>query len=369
MKTLHPSNSTVATLSEEILQLLGNVSESAYLVDMQDRIVYSSPCGEHMHGWSSALLEGQQLSDTILFPEPFTELIGASMRNGESWEGRSERIMPDGAVRTVWARWSPLVTDEGIPLYVGVENDITEKIVREQEFEQARKLAKIGVLSEGIAHELRNPLSYALSAAQLLEDPRLEKDVRLQCIQTITTGLRRAGLIVDNLLSLGKPQTAFARKRVDLGAVLTEALDAAASHASFRRVRVDRHFPAAPLCVSGNHDMLVQVFHNVITNALNEMPDGGSIQIQGEEEGKQVRLRITDSGPGVSEEQIRHLFDPFYTASSSGRGTGLGLTLSSYIMKEHDGSIEVESLPGHGATFILFSRVRRNTEPIAVRWC
>jgi PAS domain S-box-containing protein len=353
MKSIPHRSSTAPVFPREIKLLLDRMSGSSYIVDAKNRIVYSSPSGENMHGWNPGTLEGHALAETTLFPQSFADMIIELLRKGESWEGRSERIMPDGTVRTVWARWNSFVPDTGETFFVGVEDDITERIVREQEFDQARKLAKIGVLSESIAHELRNPLSYALSAAQLLEDPRLEKDVRLKCIQTITTGLRRAGLIVDNLLSLGKPQAVFTRTRVDLGAVVTEALDAAASHASFRRVRVGRHFPTAPLCVCGNHGMLVQVFNNVITNALNEMQDGGSIQIQGDEEGQHVRIRITDSGPGVSEEQIRHLFDPFYTASSTGRGTGLGLTLSSYIMKEHDGNIEVESVLGHGATFIL----------------
>ena len=99
--------------------------------------------------------------------------------------------------------------------------------------------------------------------------------------------------------------------------------------------------------------MLVQVFHNVVTNALNELPDGGEINITAAHAGDGLRIRVADTGPGVSEEQMRHLFDPFYTASASGNGTGLGLTLSYYIMKEHGGTIEVESRPGSGASFIL----------------
>ncbi|MBR9975823.1 MAG: HAMP domain-containing histidine kinase, partial [Bacteroidetes bacterium] len=190
-------------------------------------------------------------------------------------------------------------------------------------------------------------------ATQLLGEEGLEDEVRLQCVQTIATGLKKAGLIVDNLLSLGKPRAQIQRERLALETVLSEAVDAVASHPNYRNVQIKHQLPADALFVVGNHDMLVQVFYNVITNALNEMPEGGRILIRGEEDEVQVRIRISDTGPGVSDEQLKHLFDPFFSASSSGGGTGLGLTLSYFIMKEHGGNIEVESVPGKGATFIL----------------
>jgi PAS domain S-box-containing protein len=327
--------------------------QAAYLLDADGRITYVNPAVETSYGWPASQLLGGSVREHTLFPELFRMSILERLSAAGAWEGEGERYRPDGSVRTVRARWRRLASPTAERMYAAVEEDITESHVRERELLQARKLARIGVLSEGIAHELRNPLSYALSAAQLLEDERITPDVRLQCVQTITTGLRKAGLIVNNLLSLGKPQSPFTRTRVQLADVLREARDAAVMHESYRRVKIDIALPPHGLAVEGNSDMLVQVLHNVITNALNELPDGGRIDITGEEWQGECVLRIRDSGPGVSEEQIRHLFDPFYTASRSGRGTGLGLTLSYYIMKEHGGSIEVDSQPGHGAEFIL----------------
>ncbi len=342
-----------ASLPPLLAQLLEIFPDTVYILDDAGTILYVNSVVQQRMGWEASTLVGQSVIDSLLFALPFRSTLLASLRDDGVWQGDSERIMPDGSLRTVRALWQRFVEPLGPAHIIGIEHDISEYRARELEYEQARKLAKIGILSEGIAHELRNPLSYALSAAQLLTEEDLPDDVRQKCIQTITTGVKKAGLIVDNMLSLGKPKAQFERHRVGLEKVLAEAIDAAATHPNFSDVRVSQHFPPDPLSVMGNHDMLVQVFHNVITNALNEMPDGGSISIRGEADADAIRVRVSDSGPGVSEEQLKHLFDPFFSASSSGTGTGLGLTLSYYIMKEHAGSIEVESQPGSGATFVL----------------
>lgn len=343
----HPS---IPRQSIELLRLL---PDAVFLLDAAGTVLYVNPAVERRTGWNAADIIGQSVLDLMLFAPAFRSTILAQLRGVGSWQGDSERIMPDGSLRTMRATWSLLEEPIGDAQVIGIEQDISEQRAKELEYQQSRKLAKIGILAEGIAHELRNPLSYALSAAQLLGEKGLDDDVRQQCVQTIATGLKKAGLIVDNLLSLGKPRAQIQRERLPLEAVLTEAVDAVASHPNYRNVRIVHQLPADALYVIGNRDMLVQVFYNVITNALNEMPEGGRILIRGEEDQRQVRVRISDTGPGVSDEQLKHLFDPFFSASSSGGGTGLGLTLSYFIMKEHGGNIEVESVPGKGATFIL----------------
>lgn len=340
-------------LPSQLEVLLRLLPDDVYLLDAAGTLLYVNPAALRRCGWSAGDLVGQSVLDLMLFAPAFRATMLGHLREAGSWQGDSERIMPDGSLRTVRATWQLLGDPVGDAHIVGIEHDISEQRARELEYQQSRKLAKIGILAEGIAHELRNPLSYALSAAQLLGEEALDAEVRQQCVQTITTGLKKAGLIVDNLLSLGRPRAQIRRQRLALDAVIMEALDAVASHPNYRTVDITHRLPAEGPPVHGNHDMLVQVFHNVLTNALNEMPGGGRILIRGEEDERQVRIRIADTGPGVSEEQMKHLFDPFFSASSSGNGTGLGLTLSYFIMKEHGGNIEVESAPGKGATFIL----------------
>lgn len=338
----------------ELAAMLDALPLPGYFLDGDGCILLANEQVRENFDWKPSMLAGKSIHETLLFPLPFRSALMDRLREHGSVQEESERLMPDGTVRSVRTHWTALPRSPEMTLYLGTDEDLTEMHLREQELEQARKLAKIGVLSEGIAHELRNPLSYALSAVQLLSDERITDEVRMQCIQTIGTGLRKAGLIVENLLSLGKPRTQFERGPVNLHDALTEARDAAATHPAYRKVKITESIEAEGFVVQGNHDMLVQVFHNVITNALNELTEGGRIDITGEMNDDGVSIRIADTGPGVSEEQMRHLFDPFYTASSSGTGTGLGLTLSYYIMKEHGGTIEVESSPGSGAVFSIF---------------
>ncbi|MFZ1731495.1 MAG: PAS domain-containing sensor histidine kinase [Bacteroidota bacterium] len=335
---------------EQLLQIL---PDAAYILDGAGIILYANPAVHRHTGWESAQLVGQCVADSLLFALPFRSSLMGSLLEQGVWEGESERIRPDGSLNTVQALWQGLPDPDGAARFIGIDRDISELRTQELELQQCRKLAKIGILSEGIAHELRNPLSYALSAAQLLNEDTLPEEVRQKCVQTITMGVKKAGLIVENMLSLGRPQTQITRQRVNIVLVLAEAIEAASSHANYSAVRIFQRLPGETLFVSGNHDMLVQVFHNVITNALNEMPNGGSITVSGENSTDSIRISVSDTGPGIPEEHIDKLFDPFYSASSSGTGTGLGLTLSYFIMKEHAGSIEVEAHPGSGATFVL----------------
>jgi two-component system, sporulation sensor kinase A len=364
--TTPPSHSTPPTApSRETHALLEALPHAIIILDTSGNICWVNSAACRLYERQEQQLLGIPMYDCPVFNYVFRHEIISVLNAQRQWTGDSERVLPNGAVRYVHAHWSALDHAVGAG-FIGMECDIAERKAMETELLQSRKLAKIGILSDGIAHELRNPLSYALSAAQLLSDNRLPDDVREKCLHTIITGLQKSSLIVENLLSLGKPAGRFTPKPVSIPNVVGEALDAASTHANLGRVSIATHFPQQPLVVHGNHDMLVQVLYNVITNALNEMPDGGDMTIRASEHNEQIRIRITDSGPGVSEEKMRHLFDPFYSDSGSGKGTGLGLTLSHFIMKEHHGSIEVESAYGKGATFILtfFRKDEEKTEPL-----
>lgn len=341
------------TIPEQIERLVSLLPDAVYLLNASGLIIYSNPAAQHHTGWDAEQLHGQFIADALVFALPFRSTVLDALRQQPTWSGESERILPDGGVRIVEAFWQLLEEPYGSACIIGIDRDITVHHDREAELEQSRKLATIGILSEGIAHELRNPLSYALSAAQLLNEKELPEEVREKCVQTVTTGVKRAGVIVENMLSLGKPRGRLSRQRVLMEKVVSDALEASASHANFNTATIVDRVSSEGLIVSGNHDMLVQVFHNIITNALNEMPDGGSITLNGKEDKDSVWISVQDDGPGIGEEMIEHLFDPFFSASSSGGGTGLGLTLSYYIMKEHAGTIEVKSELGSGSTFVL----------------
>lgn len=262
-------------LATSIRTVLDATPYAAYLLDEEFHVVFVNAAAITLTGWSAADLLGNNPGDVPLFGYSFIHSVQPALQRSGHWSGEAVRFLPDASQRTVRAHWSA-VKNLPIVSYIGIELDITERKALEIELAQSRKLAKIGILSEGIAHELRNPLSYALSAAQLLGDDRLPPEVREQCLNTISTGLKKAGLIVENLLSLGRPAARISRSPVLLSSVVDEAIEAVSNHETFRNVRFETSFPERPPRVSGNHDMLVQVLHNVLTNALNEMPEGGA---------------------------------------------------------------------------------------------
>jgi signal transduction histidine kinase len=125
------------------------------------------------------------------------------------------------------------------------------------------------------------------------------------------------------------------------------------NQAKIQKIRIVTHFPQEPVLITGNASLLQQVFMNLFLNAIRAMPNGGSLTLFIERNLKEVLIQIADTGGGISKINLENIFDPFYTTSPVGQGTGLGLSICYSIIKQHFGSIEVESLEGKGSTFTV----------------
>jgi signal transduction histidine kinase len=221
------------------------------------------------------------------------------------------------------------------------------------------RLAAIGQLAAGVGHELRNPLGVVTNALYLLRSTVTpEQEARVgRHIETAEREVIAAATIVESLLD-------FARERapvtgaVDLADVLEEALSVAPPppEVSVERRGLDE-LPAALV----DRQQLRQVILNLLTNAYEAMPDGGTLTIEAETIDERVELRVSDTGTGMDEETRSHIFDPFYTRKV--KGIGLGLAVSRRIVELHGGSITAESEPGHGATFALSLPLATAAEP------
>jgi PAS domain S-box-containing protein len=236
---------------------------------------------------------------------------------------------------------------------VAVGRDLTERRKFEAQLFRSQKLAALGVMAGGIAHEVRNPLAICSSAAQFLMDDDNIPEFRKECIEKILTGIDRASIIIENLLRFARPSEKSDMVELNLLFLLNETLNLVKNQARIQKIAMTSHFPKKPVLINGNPSLLQQVFMNLILNAINAMPDGGTLDISAERIANEVAVRVADTGHGLSKPEIEKIFDPFYTTSSVGKGTGLGLSISYSIIKQHSGTIEVESVEGKGSTFIV----------------
>lgn len=234
-----------------------------------------------------------------------------------------------------------------------VGRDLTERRKLEMQLLQSQKLAALGVMAGGIAHEIRNPLAICSSCAQFLMQDDIDAEFRQECAQKIHAGIERASVTIENLLKFAHPSAKTDVALVNLCSLIEETLCLVASQAKIQKIEVVCSFSKETVMVSGVGSLLQQVFLNLFLNALNSMADGGSLSISVVTKGNEALVRITDTGSGINRADIDKIFDPFYTTSPVGKGSGLGLSICYSILRHHFGSIEVESSEGKGSTFTV----------------
>lgn len=236
---------------------------------------------------------------------------------------------------------------------VAVGRDLTERRKFEAQLFQSQKLAALGVMAGGIAHEIRNPMAISSSAAQFLMDKDITSEFQEECAEKILTGIQRASNIIENLLRFARPSQRSEMAEVDLISIIKETLNLVKNQARIQKIEIGLQLPEKPVLISGNGSLLQQVFMNFFLNAINSMPDGGTLNISAKRMANEVVVLITDTGHGISKPEIDNIFDPFYTTNPVGKGTGLGLSICYSIVKQHFGAIEVESVIGKGSTFTV----------------
>jgi signal transduction histidine kinase len=218
---------------------------------------------------------------------------------------------------------------------------------------QSQKLAALGVMAGGIAHEIRNPLAVCSSAAQFLKNPNIEPELQEECIDRLLIGIHKASSIIENLLRFARPSSSTEMTPVNLLDVIQDALQLVSNQAKIEKISVSVEFPHQALAVYGNANLLQQVFINLFLNGINSMPEGGRLSISAKKSENGAEVRIEDTGCGISQENLEKIFDPFFTLSRVGKGTGLGLSICYSIVKQHLGNIEVQSMAGKGSVFIV----------------
>jgi signal transduction histidine kinase len=216
------------------------------------------------------------------------------------------------------------------------------------------RLASVGELTSGLAHELNNPLTSVISFSSLLLGRDLPEDVK-QDLQVIRDEARRTADIVKNLLAFTRKQPS-GKQPIDVNRGIQKVIALRANEQKVSNIRVILNLDPGLPQIIGNDSQLQQVFFNIIINAeqfIREAHGEGILSITTITEGNTVRISFTDDGPGISRENITRVFTPFFTTKEIGKGTGLGLSISMGIITNHGGRIWAESEPGKGSTFFI----------------
>lgn len=278
-------------------------------------------------------------------------------REGKVQEVEIEMQNADGQKRLISWRLSAMCENEGKAVaLVGVGRDLTEKRQLELKLVQSAKMAALGEMAGGIAHEIRNPLAIISSAAQLILKKGNAVELVRECAEKIHGAANRAAVIIETLLRFARPSEELV-ELVDVNSAINEALTLVGHQVSLQSIEIDKLLMPAPPRVKGNSNQLQQVFINIMLNAYHAMPRGGRLTIETQSLTSSgelwVEIRFADTGCGISEEDCGRIFDPFFTRMPVGKGTGLGLTIAYSIVRTHGGVIRVESELGKGSTFTV----------------
>jgi signal transduction histidine kinase len=237
-----------------------------------------------------------------------------------------------------------------------VIEEVTEAVNQQRQLVQSEKLSALGELISGVVHELNNPLSTVIGYAEMLSQVP-ESGSRERWIETILQEGQRCQRIVQNMLSLTRSDGDGTRRLVSLGSVAERALSLVSYPYRSAGVSATLSVDADSAAVRGDADALLQVFINLLTNALHALEgvDGERevrVSVEGAASGN-VLIRVADNGPGIPEDLQDRIFEPFFTTKGEGKGTGLGLRLVRTIAEDHGGRVRCESSPGRGAEFLV----------------
>ena len=362
-------------LGEEVRRMqlhLASVVESA-----GDLIISTNRAGAIMT-WNSAAekatglaeleVRGGQLAKHI--DEPQSQEVEACFRGIEEIDDRRSVEWPmicrGGECIPVSWRLSRMTGQRGEATgVVFVGRNLVEQRAMEAQMHQGEKLAALGMVIGGIAHEIRNPLGVSSAAAQLMKQRIGTPALLGECIGKVIAGIDRASLVVESLLRFARPGTITETTRVNMVSVLKNALMFASGEAAAgTSVEWQLARGADELHAEGVQNLLELVVINLMLNAFQAMPGGGRLAIGLRRDGAEVIIEVGDTGPGIPEAHVSKIFDPFFTTRSDSRRSGLGLSVSHSIVRQHGGQVDVRSAR-NGTTFVVRIPVARDMSVVA----
>jgi PAS domain S-box-containing protein len=337
-------------------RLLESFPDLILVVDLEERYTFVSSRAPHVLGYKPQEMLGKKISEMENYSPDLVSLY-STLVSGDQAFGAAEYAARsrDGSGRTMRASGSQLVDGEGkVSGVILSVRDITIERKLEQQIVESERLAAMGAMIGGVAHELNNPLTSILGVSELLQDTETNETARKQ-LGMLQQQARRAAEIVQNLTYFSRPP-APGKSRINLVEVVERTLNLHAYSLRKNNITVDFLKETGIPYALGDPHQLMQVFLNLIVNAeqaIRETRDRGTLRIRLGKGDKAVWVSFHDDGHGIPKENLPSIFDPFYTTKRPGRGTGLGLSICKSVMKEHNGTVEAANASDGGAVFTV----------------
>ena len=349
----------IARLKDFSENIVESLNVGVLAVDLDGLVESWNTRMEQLFGVARQEAVGRQLRS--LLPEQLAEEI-AARGDAEQVTGiYKQRLLHQGKAFTVNVSITPLVSKSGERIgRLLLFDDVTQRERMEEQMSQTEKLTSLGLLAAGVAHEVNTPLAVISNYIQMLAKQMPDTDPRQSIIDKIVKQTFRASEIVNNLLNFSRTGAGEAAD-VDVNRVVEETLTLVAHPLKSSHIQVVKNLGETLPAVRGSANKLQQVFLNLFLNARDAMPSGGMLEVRTAAHNGSVEIEIVDTGTGIPREHIHRIFDPFFTTKPNGRGTGLGLSVSYGIIKEHSGKIDVRSTPGKGTSFhVEFPAARKS---------
>jgi len=335
----------VVALQQHSEGILESSPAGIAVVDADDQVASSNLAFASLVGRARSEVVGQRFSSLLdlgTLPEPGEPARGVSCHDALDRLRHLE-------VTVAWLRSAGVDRRR-----VVIVQDVTERLAMEQALKDKDRLAALGVLAAGVAHEVNTPLTGISSYAQMLLADTADDDPRRQLLEKVERQTFRASRIVSNLLEFAR-KPGRERKLIDLGPLLQETAELLRERMASKRARLQWQPPAAPMRVLGSEGELQQVFTNLLLNAVDAMaPEGGgTIRLALATEQRWVHVTIEDEGPGVPPDLGESIFEPFVTSKRGQGGTGLGLSICYSIVDQHGGRIRFENVAPRGCRFTV----------------
>jgi PAS domain S-box-containing protein len=327
-----------------------NQSSIVAITDAKGRIttVNDKFCEISKYNREELIGQDHRILNSGYHSKEFFKYLWKTIGSGEVWKGEIRNKAKDGTYYWVDTTIVPFLDEQGKPYqYLAIRNDITERKKQEEVLHRQDKLAAVGQLAAGVAHEIRNPLTSMKGYAEFLQLDETDPE-RQEFLNIILDEIERVNTIVEDFMVLAKPKAVELEEK-NVVPLIKNVVSLLEFEARKKNVRLHFNCNQEIIQIECDENRLKQVFLNFIKNGIEAMPNGGDLHVKTMIHDNNVQISIQDSGVGIPKEKLKKLGEPFFTTKKN--GNGLGLMVSFKIIESHNGKVFVESEPNKGTTF------------------